>query len=178
MLAALADSYLLWWIAQVIAVAILVLLFLRWRPNFLKRRTLGETLGAALDARAARIQEQLEAAERSRREAARIREQAQADIVEAREEEREILARAEKTCKAIQDEMAVRAREEYERIVAQARNEIDYERRQAELALQKNASAIVINAAAEVVRNALSPESDRRIIGESLSELKDVRDLP
>lgn len=177
-LASLAGSYALWFVAQLIALAIIVLLIVRWRPGFLGKRTIGETLGAALDARSAQIQSQLEAAERSRREAEEIRAQSRRDVERAREEARVIVDRAQETSVAIQREMHERAQQEYERIVGQARGEIEYERRQAELALQKEAASVVVDAATEVVRNALTPEGDRRLIVESLANLTDLRDLP
>jgi F-type H+-transporting ATPase subunit b len=174
-LAVLADSYFIWWGAQVVAVAILVYLALRWRPGFLNGRTVGSTLTNALDRREAQIREQLEAAERSRQEAARIREEAQQDIARARSEAEQIVSRAHDASQAIGQEMEERARREYDRVVGQARAEIDYERRQAELALRRRAADIVVDAAGEVIARNLSEEADRRIIRDSLTRLGDGR---
>lgn len=174
-IAVLADQYFIWWGAQIVAVAILVFLALRWRPGFLGGKTVGMTLGAALDRREAQIRDQLEAAERSRQEAARIREEAQQDISRARSEAEQIVSRAHHTSEAIGQEMEQRARQEYERVIGQARLEIDYERRQAELALRRRAADIVVDAAGQVVANHISPEVDRRIIRESLQDLGDGR---
>lgn len=171
----LADQYFIWWGAQVVAVAILVYLALRWRPKFLGGRTVGTTLTAALDRREEQIRDQLQAAERSRQEAARIREEAQQDIVRARAEAEHIVSRAHQTSEAIGQEMEDRARQEYERIIGQARNEIDYERRQAELALRRRAADIVVDSAGQVVARYLSPEVDQRIVRESLRDLGDGR---
>lgn len=171
-IAALASDYLIWWAAQVIAVAILIALVLRWKPGFLKGKTIGGSVTGALDARETQIQHQLEAAERSREEAARIREEARQDIEEARTEAQQIVTRAVSTSQAIQQEMTVRAQQEYERIVGQAAEQIDYERRQAEAALRRRAADIVVDAAGQIVRQNLSAESDRRIIDESLANLR------
>src|SRR5581483_11989346 len=97
LLTILANTYWVWWVAQLIALAILIALFLRWRPKFLGRRTIGQMLSEALNSRAASIQEQLQAAERSRAEAARIREEAALEVTRAREQAQEIVARAEQT---------------------------------------------------------------------------------
>jgi F-type H+-transporting ATPase subunit b len=172
-IAVLADQYLLWWAAQIVAVAILVYLALRWRPKFLKGQTVSGTLNAALDRREAQIREQLEAAERSRRDAARIHEEAQQDIVRARGEAEQIVTRAHQTSEAIGQEMEERARREYERVVGQAKAEIDYERRQAELALRRRAADIVVDAAGRVIERNLSADADRRIVRESLESLGD-----
>lgn len=167
----LSGNYIVWWIAQLVALAIIVFLALRWRPGFLKGRTIGQTVGGTLDARAKQIQEQLEAAERSRQEAARIREQSAQDVARAKEEAEGIVARAAATSKAIQKDIEGRAREEYDRIVGQARDEIESERRQAELALRRRAADIVVDAAQQIVEKNLDAESDQRLIQESVSQL-------
>lgn len=171
----LANDYWVWWLAQLVAIAILVVLFLRWRPGFLGKRTVREALGAALAARENGIREQLQAAERSRQEAAAIREQANRDIEQARQQANDIVARAQQTSEAIQRDMEEQARAEYQRIVGQAKSEIEYEREQAELALRRRAADIVVDAAGQIVRQNLDPEADHRIIGESLDELGTLR---
>ena len=165
-------NYFLWWIAQLVAVGILVWLFLRWRPNFMGRRTIRETVDQALDARENQIRMQLEAAQQSREEAARIREQSENDIAQARREADEIVARATQTSEAIQQDMSIRAREEYERIVGQARSQIQYEREQAEMALRRRAADIVIDSARHVVERHLQPQNDQLLIEDSLTRMR------
>jgi F-type H+-transporting ATPase subunit b len=173
--AALADSYLIWWGAQVVALAIIVWLILRWRPKFLRGRTIGQTLNDTLQVREDQIRAQLQAADESRKEAARIREEAAKDIAQARAEADDIINRARVAAEAIQREMQEGARAEYARIVGQARDEIDYERRQAEAALRRRAADIVVDAAAQVVQRYLEPSTDLRLIEESLSDLTELR---
>jgi F-type H+-transporting ATPase subunit b len=175
MLATLSGNLIAWWVAQVLAIAILVILFLRWRPGFLGKRTVGEMMGSALDAREESIREQLEAAQRSREEAERIQQAALEDIERARTEAREIVERAHSTSQAIQQDMTDRAEEEANRVVAQASAQINYEREQAEQALQRRASDIVIDAARTVIQRNLDESSDRQIINTSLSDLKELR---
>jgi F-type H+-transporting ATPase subunit b len=175
LLATLSGNLIAWWVAQVLAIAILVILFLRWRPGFLGKRTVGEMASSALDAREAQIQHQLEAAQRSREEAERIQQAAVQDIERARAEGQEIVARAHTTSEAIQQDMRARAEEEANRVVAQAAAQINYEREQAELALQRRAADIVVDAARTVIQRNLDESSDRRIIDTSLSDLKDLR---
>jgi F0F1-type ATP synthase membrane subunit b/b' len=71
--------------------------------------------------------------------------------------------------------MEQRARQEYDRVIGQARSEIDYERRQAELALRRRAADIVVDAAGQVVGRYLSPDADRQIIRDSLKDVGDGR---
>lgn len=171
----LSGNLIFWWIAQVLAIAIIVLLILRWRPGFLGKRTIGETFNSALDAREENIRDQLEAAQRSREEAERIQQAAQQDIERARAEGREIVERARSTSEAIQEDMQRRAREEADRVVAQASAQINYERERAEQALQRRAADIVVDAARIVIQRNLDETSDRRIIDTSLSDLKELR---
>jgi F-type H+-transporting ATPase subunit b len=170
----LAANLIVWWIAQIAAVAIIVALFLRWRPQFLGRRTIGETFNQALDARSASIREQLEAAQRSREEAERLHAEAQQDVERARQEAREIVERASHTSESIGAELEKRAREEYDRIVGQARSQIEYERERAVTSLRRNAADVVVDAAREVVKRTLEPEGDRRVIETSLDNLKEI----
>lgn len=167
----LSGNYIVWWVAQIVALALIVFLVLRWRPGFLGGKTIGQTVNASLDSRADQIKEQLEAAERSRQEAERIRQQSAQDVARAKEEAADIVTRASETSQAIQKDIEARAREEYDRVVGQARNEIDAERRQAELALRRRAADIVVDAARQIVEKNLDAESDQRLIRESVAQL-------
>lgn len=170
----LAGTFLLWWAAQVVAVAILIFLFLRWRPGFTGGRTVGEMLGQALDAREESIRAQLEEARRSREEAARIQEESERNIAHARSESEDIVSRATQTSQSIKEDITRRAEEEYQRVVAQARHQIDYEREQAELALRRRAADIVVDAAGQVVKQYLQPERDRELIVDSLGNIREM----
>jgi F-type H+-transporting ATPase subunit b len=171
----LASSYPVWWLAQLIAIAILVFLFLRWRPGFLSGKTIGETLGALLQTRKEQIEEQLAAAERSRQEAERLREQTQADLIKAREEADRIVSGAEQTSEAIRNEIVQRASEEAARVSSQASAEIEQEKSRAILALQRRAADIVVDAAGQVISRNLDQDTDRSLIDRSLREMRETR---
>jgi F-type H+-transporting ATPase subunit b len=173
--AVLANNYWVWWIAQLIAVAILVALFLRWKPGFLGGRTIGQTVGAALDARKAQIEEQLAVAERNREEAERLREQVRLDVEHAREEAERISSSSTTTAEAIRREIEQRAVDERQRILAQGRADIQQEEAQALQALQRRAADIVIDAAGEIVSRHMDENSDQRLIHGSLQKLGDGR---
>jgi F0F1-type ATP synthase membrane subunit b/b' len=83
--------------------------------------------------------------------------------------------RAHSTSEAIQHDLERRAQEEANRVVAQASAQINYEREQAEQALQRRAADIVVDAARTVIQRNLDESSDRRIIDTSLSDLKELR---
>lgn len=175
LMTALATNYFVWWAAQVAAIVIIIYFVVRRRFGFLGNRTIGQAFSEALDARQAQIREQLEAAERSREEARKIQEAAEREVEEARRDGEGIVTRAASTSEAIQREMHERAREEYQRIVGQARSQIEYERRQAEMALRRSAADIVVDAAREIVERYLDPPADKKIIDESLGELRGLR---
>lgn len=170
----LSDSYLVWWAAQIVSIAIIVYLVLRWRPKFLRGQTVGQTLNSTLAAREDQIRQQLAAAEESRREAARIREEAAHDIDVARGQAEEIVNRAHHTSEAIQHEIVARSEQEAQRIVQQAQADIEYETRQAEMALRRRAADIVVDAAERIVERHLEPTTDRRLIDQSLANLRDI----
>jgi F-type H+-transporting ATPase subunit b len=171
----LSGVYILWWAAQVVAVLILVVLALRWRPGFLGGKTLGQTMNGLLDARAAQIESQLQAAERSREEAARIRAESEQDIARAHAEAEAIVARAGQTSDAIRHELQERAQEEYQRIVAQAKTQIDYERQQAEMQIRRNAADVVVDAARQIVERRLDANADEAIINEAIGQIREIK---
>jgi F-type H+-transporting ATPase subunit b len=171
----LANNYPFWWLAQIVAIGILIFLFLRWRPNFLSGKTIGETLGRVLDARRAQIEDQLAAAERSRQEAERVHAQTQQDIEQARQEAEKIVTGATHTSEAIRTEITQRASSEAERILAQAKAEIDQERNQALQALQRRAADIVVDAAGQVVARHMDAHADEQLINTSLRNMGDGR---
>jgi F-type H+-transporting ATPase subunit b len=173
--AVLANDYVFWWIAQLVAIAILIFLFLRWKPGFLAGKTIGQTLGGALDARKAQIDDQLAAAERSRQEAERIHQQTQQDIEKARSEAQQIVSGAARTSEAIKTEIVQRAQEEGQRILAQAKAEIGQERNQALQALQRRAADIVVDAAGQIVSQHGDERADQQLINSSLRRLGDHR---
>ncbi|MGI8826307.1 MAG: F0F1 ATP synthase subunit B [Chloroflexota bacterium] len=174
-LSALAQDIPIWFVAELLAVVIVIFLVLRWHPGFLGGRTVKDTVNQALEQREDQIREQLSAAQRSREEAERIREESKKDIARAKEEAGAIVARASTTSDSILQDLQVRARAEYERIVSQARVQIDFERQQAEAALRRRAADVVVDAAGQVLQRNLDAETDRHIIGSSLSELREVR---
>jgi len=173
--ATLSGTYLAWLIADVIAIAILVWAFLRWRPGFLRGSSIREAANRMLEVREQQIRTQLEEAQRSREEAARMREQSASQIEQARREAEAIVERARHTSAAIGEDLERRAREEYDRIVGQARSEIEYERERAELALRRRAADIVVDAAREVVQRNLDPQTDDRLIVESLQDVRGLQ---
>lgn len=170
----LAHNFVVWWAAQLVSIAILLYFVLRWRPGFLGGKTIGETLTDALDARAAAIEEQLQAAQRSREEAERIRAESAREVEAARQQASEIVSRASQTSEAILREMEVRAAAEKDRIIRQARDEIDYERRQAELALRRRASEVAIDAAEQVIARTMDEQTDEQLIRRSLTQIRDI----
>ncbi|HZU13223.1 MAG TPA: F0F1 ATP synthase subunit B [Chloroflexota bacterium] len=171
----LANNFVLWWIAQVAAIAILVYFFLFHHFGFLNGGTIWGLLQKSLQSRRDGIQHQLEAAQRSREEAQRLHEEALQDVEEARHEAASIVERAGQTSQAIQADLEARAREEYNRILDQARSQIQYEQERAVMALQRRAADIVVDAAREVVERNLEPQTDRAIIDTSLDQLQGLR---
>jgi F-type H+-transporting ATPase subunit b len=123
-----------------------------------------------LDARAAKIDEQLRAAEESRAEAQKAHEEAQAEIARAHEESKAIIERAESMSVSLREEMVVTAEADKDRIVAQARDEIEAERNRAVMELRTRAADVAIEAAREVLKQTMDQNADRAFIDRALLE--------
>lgn len=160
---------LLLWVGEFLGFLLLIWFFVAKKFGS-KRRSILQTVNGILDARAARIDAQLRMAEESREEARKAHEQAQDEIAQAHEEAREIVARAQGLTETLRDQLSRGAEEEKERIVAQARMEIEAERNRAVLELRTKAADVAIDAAREVLREALDESTDRAIVERALAE--------
>lgn len=164
------DNFLLW-LSELIGFLLLIAFFVFKRfGKGENRRSIAETISRILDARAARIDEQLRAAEESRAEAQKAHEEAQAEIAHAHEESEAIVARAESMSRSLREEMAITAEADKNRIVAQARDEIVAERNRAVTELRTRAADVAIDAAREVLKSTMDSNADRAFIDRALVE--------
>lgn len=158
------------WLGEALGFALLVAFFVV--KKFGKgdnRRSILQIVNGILDQRAARIDAQLRAAEESRAEARHAREEGQAQISRAREEAEHIVERAQGMRGSLREEFIASAEEEKNRIVAQARDEIEAERNRAVLELRTQAADAAIDAARDVLRQTMDDPTDRSIIERALN---------
>ena len=148
-------------IAQI--VGILVLLFI------LKKLLYGPLL-KVIDERSERIRESLEAAERTKEEAAANQEQMQEDLQKAREEGQQMIAQARDVAARFRDEEMAKAREEIAAERSKAEADIQRERDAAIEDLRREFAGLAISAAEQVVERSLSETDHRDIIDKVLEE--------
>jgi F-type H+-transporting ATPase subunit b len=164
------DNFLLW-LSELVGFLLLIAFFVFKRfGKGEKRRSIAQTVAGVLDARAAKVDEQLRAAEESRAEAQKAHEEAQAEIARAHEESKAIITRAESMSQSLREEMVVTAEADKNRIVAQARDEIEAERNRAVTELRTRAADVAIDAAREVLKQTMDQSADQAFIDRALLE--------
>lgn len=134
------------------------------------RLTLWKPIVGMLDARAERIRSGIQAAERAQAEAARVREEYEARMEEARRENQKIINDAMQVADRLRAEAQVDARQQADQFLARARAEIEQDKRQAVAELRAQVADLAVTAASRVIRRSLDPQDHARIIEEVLSE--------
>jgi F-type H+-transporting ATPase subunit b len=125
----------------------------------------------ALDRRANAISESIEAAERQRRESDELLAEYRSRLAEAREQADDIMARARKSAETAEAEAATAGREKREELVEAAKRDIEAETRRSLDQIRQEVADLTVLATERVTRKALSPEDQKRLVEEALSEV-------
>jgi F-type H+-transporting ATPase subunit b len=125
----------------------------------------------ALDKRANAIEESIEHAARTRKEADELLAEYRERLKEAREQADQIVARARQAAENAEREAALEAREKREELMAQTRRDIEAETRRAVQELRKEVADLTVMATEKVTRKTLTPDDQRKLVEEALSEL-------
>jgi F-type H+-transporting ATPase subunit b len=128
-------------------------------------------IGAELDKRAKAIRENIEAAERQRREADELLTDYRQRLKEAREQADEIVARARKASEAALAEASAAGKERREELIAAARRDIELETKRSLERIRREVADLTVIATEKVTRKSLDDEDHRRLIDEALSEV-------
>ena len=128
----------------------------------------------AVEAREARLEQQLADAERLQREAAALLEQHKKLIGDAQSEAQSILAEARRVSEGERGKALERARQEQEELLARARRELSAERDRAVAELRREAVDISLAAASKLVSQRLDSAGDRKLVEEYLARLGPV----
>ncbi len=124
---------------------------------------------AMLDRRAQTIREGLEAAEKSKEQAASAEEDVAKQLEEARQQSQANITQAQETANRIQEEARAQARREAETLLERARGEIQLERDQAISELRKEFAELTVSAAEKVIGQSLDRQAHQRLIDEVLA---------
>jgi F-type H+-transporting ATPase subunit b len=135
------------------------------------RRVAFPRIQEALDRRANAIQESIEHAEKTRQEADELLAEYRQRLREARQQAEEIVARARKAAENAERESLEKSRDKRDELMEQTRRDIEAETRRAIQEIRKEVADLTVMATEKVTRKALSPEDQKRLVEEALSEL-------
>jgi F-type H+-transporting ATPase subunit b len=139
-------------------------LYILWKVAFPR-------ISEALDKRQRSIEDSIDAAERTRREADQLLAEYRERLAEARGQADEIVTRARRTGEAAENEIVAEARAKREEMMAQTRREIEAETRRAIQQIRSEVADLTVAATEKVTRKTLDSDDQRRLVDEALSEL-------
>jgi len=128
-------------------------------------------IAEALDRRQRAIEESIDSAERTRREADRLLAEYRERLSDARHQADEIVARARKAGEQQEADALAKARVRREELMAQTRRDIEAETRRAIQEIRAEVADLTVMATEKVTRKSLTTEDQRRLVDEALSEL-------
>jgi F-type H+-transporting ATPase subunit b len=128
-------------------------------------------INEALEKRQRAIEDSIDAAERTRREADELLEEYRERLKEARAQAEEIVTRARKAAETAERETLEDAREKREELLEQTRRDIEAETQRALQEIRKEVADLTVLATEKVTRKALTAEDQRRLVEEALGEL-------
>jgi F-type H+-transporting ATPase subunit b len=148
------------WTLIVFGVTLLVL----WKVAFPR-------IAEALDKRQHMIEESIDTAERTKREADEMLREYRERLAEARGQADEIVARARRTAEAAENETLAEARAKREEMMEQTRRDIEQETRRAIQEIRAEVADLTVLATEKVTRKTLDSADQKRLVEEALAEL-------
>ncbi len=128
-------------------------------------------ISAALDRRQKAIEDSIDAAERTRREAAELLEEYRERLTEARGQAEEIIGRARRAAETHEREAQEEAKTKREQLLEQTRRDIESETRRAIQEIRREVADLTVMATEKVTRKTLTDDDQRRLVEDALSEL-------
>jgi len=125
----------------------------------------------ALDERAAKISESIDAAERSKAEADKVLEEYRARLKEAREQADDIVERARKAADTAVAEATAQGKEKREELIEAAKRDIEGETRRSLERIRKEVADLTVLATEKVTKRTLDSDDHKRLIDEALAEV-------
>ena len=124
----------------------------------------------ALDRRRRAIEESIDAAEQTRREADKILGEYRERLREAREQSEDIVSRARRAADRLEDEAKADAARTREELMERTRRDIDHEVRRAIDEIRREVADLTVMATEKVARKTLTGDDHKRLIEEALDE--------
>lgn len=124
-----------------------------------------------MEKRQAKIQSDLDEAERSKREAAEEVKSYEGKILEAHHEADAIIAKAKKEAEEVRSQVLAKAQREAADIIAKAHGAVDSERHKAMIELSSSVVDLSVEIASKIIGNDLSEDEQRRLAEKYLAEV-------
>ena len=124
-----------------------------------------------LDKRQRAIEESIDTAERTKTEADQILAEYHRRLQEARAQADDIVARARKAGETHERDALEAGRRQREELMAQTRRDIEAETRRAIQQIRNEVADLTVLATEKVTRKSLTPDDQRRLVEEALSEI-------
>jgi F-type H+-transporting ATPase subunit b len=137
----------------------------------LLRRFVFPAINAMLDSRAKTINDSIDSAEQTRREADQLLADYRERLKEARSQADEIVARARQSAEAHERDAQAQAKASRDQMMEQTRRDIEAETRRAIQEIRREVADLTVLATEKVTRKVLTEEDQRRLIDEAMSEL-------
>jgi F-type H+-transporting ATPase subunit b len=128
-------------------------------------------ISEALDRRQHSIEESIDAAEHTRKEADEILAEYRERLQEARKQAEEIIARSRKAAEVHEREALEQGKEKREQLMEQTRRDIESETRRAISEIRREVADLTVLATEKVTRKTLTDDDQRRLVEDALSEL-------
>jgi F-type H+-transporting ATPase subunit b len=125
----------------------------------------------ALDKRANAIRDNIEAAERQRKEADELLEEYRARLTEAREQADDIIARARKAADSAKAEATEDGKARREELVAAARRDIEAETNRSLARIRSEVADLTVAATEKLTRKSLDDSDHKRLVEDALKEV-------
>ena len=128
-------------------------------------------IAEALDKRQRAIEDSIDSAEKTKREADELLREYRERLSDARGQADEIVARARRTAEAAENETIAEARAKREEMMEQTRRDIEAETRRAIQAIRSEVADLTVLATEKVTRKSLDSADQKRLVEEALAEL-------
>jgi len=138
---------------------------------FLLNKLAFPRIAEALDKRRKAIDESIEGAAQTKREADELLEEYRARLKEAREQADDIVSRSRKAADAHEDESKAAAKRSREELMESTRRDIEEETRRSLDSIRKEVANLTVFATEKVTRKSLDSDDHRRLIDDALSEV-------
>jgi len=125
----------------------------------------------ALDKRTRMIEDSIDSAEKTKREADELLREYRERLSDARGQADDIVARARRTAETAENETIAEARAKREEMMEQTRRDIEAETRRAIQQIRAEVADLTVLATEKVTRKSLDTGDQRRLVDEALAEL-------